>query len=254
MNTATKELEIIQTAERLRELGVPDSLNRWLKMTPETLLANQRARAKINKQHADGAPVRFERKSRSTISAGHAANLDDAGKVLLKEVSKAAREKKIARLRDLKERTSMSKTNVGPKEAQLRAARASDGTDTESTKPAGNVATDPKETKVRTKTTTKKADAKAKAKTAARTPVKGKTTKAKPASAKTAAKPVGDGPRPGSKLAIIRDLLSRPEGCTTKQVLEACQWPAVSMPQQARALGVTLKKEKVDGVTVYRAA
>lgn len=236
----------MQTAERLRELGVPDDLNRWLKMTPETLLANQRARAKINKQLADGAPVRHEKtKGRSTISAGHAANLDETGKAILKEVTKEARAKQTARLRDLKERKPMSK--VGTKEAQLRAARATKTTETETN--AADAA-NPKETTVR-KTSTKKSSTKSKAKTAARTPVKG-ATKAKPAAKAT--KPAGDGPRPGSKLAIIQGLLTRPQGCTTKQVLEACQWPAVSMPQQARALGVTLKKEKVDGVTVYRAA
>jgi hypothetical protein len=62
------------------------------------------------------------------------------------------------------------------------------------------------------------------------------------------------GVRPGSKLETIVGLLKRPEGCTTKQVLQATDWPSVSMPQQAKAAGLTLKKEKVDGVTVYRAA
>lgn len=242
MNTTTKELEIMQTAERLRELGVPDDLNRWLKMTPETLLANQRARAKINKQLADGSPVRHEKRGRSTISAGHAANLDDTGKAILKEVTKEARAKQTARLRDLKEQKSMSK--VGAKESQLRAARESTKTTTAAD------AADSKESTVR-KTSKKTKTTKT---AAARTPVKGKTTKAKPASAKPAKTAANDGPRPGSKLAIIQGLLTRPEGCTTKQVLEACEWPAVSMPQQARALGVELKKEKVDGVTVYRAA
>lgn len=83
-----------------------------------------------------------------------------------------------------------------------------------------------------------------------------KAAAAKPApKAKAATKkaPAGEGPRPGSKLEIIYKMLTRSAGCTTKQVLEACDWPAVSMPQQARALGIKLKKEKVDGVTVYRA-
>ena len=76
--------------------------------------------------------------------------------------------------------------------------------------------------------------------TKARTPVKGKTS--------------NGGVRVGTKLETIVGLLKREEGCTTKQILEAVNWPAVSVPQMARSAGLTLKKEKVDGVTVYRAA
>lgn len=60
-------------------------------------------------------------------------------------------------------------------------------------------------------------------------------------------------PRASSKVEIIANLLKRPGGCTTKDVLDATKWPSVSMPQQARAAGLTLQKEKKDGVTVYRA-
>ena len=60
--------------------------------------------------------------------------------------------------------------------------------------------------------------------------------------------------RAGSKLELIVGLLKRPDGCTTADVLKATGWPAVSMPQQARSAGLTLKKEKVDGVTRYSAA
>ena len=60
--------------------------------------------------------------------------------------------------------------------------------------------------------------------------------------------------RPGSKLEIIADLLRRPEGCTTADILKATDWPAVSVPQQARAAGIKLRKEKRDRVTVYFAA
>lgn len=63
-----------------------------------------------------------------------------------------------------------------------------------------------------------------------------------------------DGPRPGSKLAKIATMLKRPSGCTAAEVMKACDWPSVSMPQQAKAAGIRLKKEKVDGVTRYRAA
>jgi len=60
--------------------------------------------------------------------------------------------------------------------------------------------------------------------------------------------------RPGSKLETIVKLLTREGGCTTKDVLKATEWPAVSMPQQARAAGLKLRKEKRDGVTYYSAA
>jgi hypothetical protein len=54
-------------------------------------------------------------------------------------------------------------------------------------------------------------------------------------------------PKHGSKNAMISDLLRRPEGCTTADVLKLTGWPAVSMPQQAKAAGLTLRKEKVSG-------
>jgi hypothetical protein len=89
-----------------------------------------------------------------------------------------------------------------------------------------------------------------KAKPAAKAPAKGA---AKPQRAPSSAPREKGGVRPGSKLEIIVGLLTRPQGCTTAEVLKATDWPAVSMPQQARAAGLTLQKEKKDGVTVYRA-
>ena len=68
------------------------------------------------------------------------------------------------------------------------------------------------------------------------------------------AKPASEA-RKGSKTALIGDLLKRKEGCTTADVLKATGWPAVSMPQQAKAVGVKLRKEKKPGeVTRYWAA
>lgn len=55
----------------------------------------------------------------------------------------------------------------------------------------------------------------------------------------------------GSKAQMIADLLLRKEGCTTKDVLAATGWPAVSMPQQAKVAGLVLRKEKIDGTTRY---
>lgn len=54
-----------------------------------------------------------------------------------------------------------------------------------------------------------------------------------------------------SKAAIISELLQRPEGCTTKDVLTATGWPSVSMPAQARTVGLALTKEKRDGAIRY---
>lgn len=72
---------------------------------------------------------------------------------------------------------------------------------------------------------------------------KAKTSDAKPeVAASTAA-----GPRAGSKTAIIAELLQRSNGCTTADVLEATGWPTVSMPQQAKAAGLKLRKDKVKG-------
>jgi len=60
--------------------------------------------------------------------------------------------------------------------------------------------------------------------------------------------------RKGSKLARIVGLLKRPGGVTRKQVMEAVEWPSVSLNQQAAAAGIRLKVTKVDGVKRYSAA
>jgi len=71
------------------------------------------------------------------------------------------------------------------------------------------------------------------------------TVKAKKQTTKKAAKEHARQPvRSGSKVEIIASLLKRPEGCTTADVLKATGWPSVSMPAQAKAAGVKLKKQK----------
>ena len=55
-----------------------------------------------------------------------------------------------------------------------------------------------------------------------------------------------------SKVEIIAQLLKRPNGCTTAEVLEKTGWPSVSMPAQAKAAGLSLRKHKEKGqVTRY---
>lgn len=74
------------------------------------------------------------------------------------------------------------------------------------------------------------------------------------AAGKVSAKAAPEQPaKPGSKLEAIAGLLTRPGGCTVKDVLAATGWPSVSMPAQAKAAGLTLKKEKRDGVWFYTA-
>ena len=77
-------------------------------------------------------------------------------------------------------------------------------------------------------------------------------TKSKSKSTANARKPVNG---KGTKLEMIVGLLKRKEGCTTADVLKATGWPSVSMPQQAKAAGLKLKKEKAKGEpTRYHAA
>lgn len=87
------------------------------------------------------------------------------------------------------------------------------------------------------------------AKAKARSAVKGKTKAKAPKKAK-AEKTA----RSGSKTEVIKGLLSRAAGCTAADVMEATGWPSVSMPQQARNLGIKLKTEKEGRVTRYWAA
>lgn len=87
------------------------------------------------------------------------------------------------------------------------------------------------------------------------TKAKSKPKKSSKANARKAVKTKTAGAaRAGSKVELIAGMLKSPDGCTAEEVRKACGWPSVSMNQQAKAAGLTLKKEKVDGVTRYRAA
>lgn len=50
--------------------------------------------------------------------------------------------------------------------------------------------------------------------------------------------------RVGTKSWQIGELLRRPQGCTTRQVLRKVGWPTVSMPQQARICGLRLVRQR----------
>lgn len=58
-------------------------------------------------------------------------------------------------------------------------------------------------------------------------------------------------PRGQSKREQAAALLQRPEGCTSKDILDATQWPAVSVPAVAKASKLALRQEKEGKVTRY---
>lgn len=153
-----------------------------------------------------------------------------------------------------------STMKTGPREEKLRAMRAGTSAGASAAaKSAPTKSAKPKESTMdasTTETTTTAKKPKAPAKPKAVKPkvakkAKAKTPAAKPrkpaARAKGAAREKTDGVRQGTKLALVVDLLKRTEGCTTAEVLAATGWPSVSMPQQAQAAGLTLRKEKQKG-------
>jgi len=158
----------------------------------------------------------------------------------------------------------MSAHSIGPKEQALRAQRtvppsvmngaavASEAKPAAETKKpeATEAPVQPvKESTMSSATAKKETVAKA---TPKKTAPATSSKKASQAKARTPVKSdAKTGVRPGSKLAIIVALLGRKEGCTTAEVLKATGWPAVSMPQQARAAGLKLRKKKDGKVTRY---
>jgi hypothetical protein len=104
---------------------------------------------------------------------------------------------------------------------------------------------------LRTRRATEKGSGAAKPKAAAKKAAKAKArTPASPKPATPGSKVI----RPGSKLEIVVGLLTRKEGCTAAEILAATEWPAVSVPQQARSAGLTLRQEKDGKVTRYWAS
>lgn len=54
-----------------------------------------------------------------------------------------------------------------------------------------------------------------------------------------------------SKTAMVGELLIRAEGCTTADILALTGWPSVSVPAQAKAVGLNLRKVKDGKTTRY---
>ncbi len=148
---------------------------------------------------------------------------------------------------------------VGPKEAEVRALRLKRAAAALTLKiSTGSAASVPKPSSAPVQASVHQQEMimskKSKKKSASRkAPIAKKPRKAKIAAADAAAKTEG-GVRVGSKLETIVSLLKRAEGCTTADILAATSWPAVSVPQQAKAAGFTLRKEKEGKVTRYFAA
>ncbi|MFO1150991.1 MAG: DUF3489 domain-containing protein [Alsobacter sp.] len=61
-------------------------------------------------------------------------------------------------------------------------------------------------------------------------------------------KPRESGP---TKRELAAALLTRPEGTTTREILDATGWPAVSVPSIAKASGLSLRQTKDGKVTRY---
>ena len=63
------------------------------------------------------------------------------------------------------------------------------------------------------------------------------------------AKPAGEGGK--SKREICAELLTRPEGATAAELMEATGWPSISVPAAAKANGLELRTVKEGRATRY---
>lgn len=215
---------IAKVAEQVRESGMPDSLNRWLTMSPEELAAADRRAQRTVKQYNDrrikDPPRRISSKSSGLGMSPFA--MKAAGAKLKTEV------------------TTMKAPLPGSKEAQMRALRERNATPlaraprpkaapktttppTTTTTPAAAPApVQQQETTVKTKTAKKApAKSKAKSKTVARRKVA--SAAARPAKKQaTATKPLNKEPR-GMVVTILK-LSSRANGVTPAELNNATQW------------------------------
>lgn len=67
---------------------------------------------------------------------------------------------------------------------------------------------------------------------------------------KPAAVPAQGAVPKSNKATLIGEMLLK-GGVTAKELCEAVGWPSISVPAQAKTVGLTLRKEKVDGMTKY---
>ena len=203
--------------------GIPDFLNRTKGLSQAEIDA---LAAKARRSAARHTPSKAVAAAAMTAPK---ANLTDHDKAVIASLKKEARDRDRAAA---KERLAAMKRGRQAAAAIRLAAKQAKASD------------------VPVAATQEDAVASAKKKTAKKTKTKTAKPKAAPKSAVDKAFVV----RPGSKLKSVVALLTREEGCTTKDILASTGWPSVSVPAMAKAAGLTLKKEKEDGITRYHAA
>lgn len=247
------------------DLSIPEFLKR--KETPESKEARERLIKELTKR---GYMRRLRpTKGRSTISTGYAANIDDVGKAMLREVLKDERvsdaQKDRAR-RALREGSVMqTQAQVGPKEQALREARkgggkketravklandsvaTSVGVKLPSSKTNGNMS----KTQLRDLADKLTAEQNAKAKTPAPKPEPKPEPKAaakKVAESKPAAKPVEKASKPAkpSKMQKVEDMLLAKNGASREEMSRASGWPYVNLDTQLERYRKRFPKAKL---------
>lgn len=60
--------------------------------------------------------------------------------------------------------------------------------------------------------------------------------------------------RPGSKSHTVGQMMMRPEGVIASEAIAATGWPSISLPQQAKACGITFTTQRTGRVVRYFAA
>lgn len=254
--------KIAATAARIREGGMPDFLNRWATMTPDQYVANEDRRALIIAALHKGDYAMNSAKIGPREQALRDMRAEDtplnlpktkasASAVAKKAIVAATQESNLKTAESTpSDATTVKGHDPSPEFAEM--AGAAVGRTPENT-PKAKAPAKVKTQKESTVKTKPKAKAPAKKGAAKSKTERRKSAKAK-ASRNSARAATESGVRPGSKLEAIVGLLQRDGGCTTADILAKTGWPSVSVPQQAKAAGLKLKKEKVDGVTRYSAA
>lgn len=232
--------KIEANAATLRESGCPEPLNRWATMTPQKLEEQQMAQ-KIGPREQALRLQRLPTTDRpfDPYAKEHAENkrLKAKGRIAAMKAKLSGEAAKMP-LEGKAALAAIDQPPEAPAPAQPKEESAVEQTASIETGAVKRKA--PRVSKPKTKTPKKAKAAKV---------AKVKVAKAKKPSAPKAAKT--EGVREGTKLALVVGLLKRSEGCTTADVLSATGWPSVSMPQQAKAAGLKLRKEKDGKVSRY---
>jgi hypothetical protein len=240
---AEYQAEIDRTIAVLRESGMPDFLNRWLEMTPAKLAEQERTMARARRRLAVSQEPKLilnSRKGNSGLSLPR--SIEPAGLAILREAKKEKERTAKAKAKTRKESLmAKRKTTAAMPPAPPEGSEPAAPVDAASTKiaappaPPGEAAAS-EESEMTTRTRRGKSAGSKKSAAAS-------SSARKPKSA-----PAVDGK---SKVEVIGGLLRRDGGCTAKDVMEATGWPSVSMPAQAKALGVKMKQKKEGRVTRY---